>query len=311
MVLAWTQLAQTGADAWWLTLAKGGAWTQPLFAFYLARFADDAKAGASESQGGNMDIGFTNTTVYTGDIDYTPLSSQSYWLIPLVNIVIGGKTTAVGTQAAIDTGTSLIGGPPSLMASLYAQIPGATLGTGALSAYYLYPCSTDVQVSMTFGTKTWSIRSVDFSLPVQGDTCAGAFFGLSINGGNTGLQWVVGDTFLKNVYSVYRFDPPAVGFAALAPAFGGSGSTSTAPTGISVSRALPTDTGIPGATRSSGTQASVTYTVGGSSQTTAASGSVPSSTPSGTGSGALSSMVGAKGFVAAVAVALAAAVVLV
>ena len=35
-------------------------------------------------------------------------------------------------------------------------------------------------------------------------------------------SWIIGDTFLKNVYSVFRFsDPPAVGFASK-----GSGGTS-------------------------------------------------------------------------------------
>jgi len=29
--------------------------------------------------------------------------------------------------------------------------------------------------------------------------------------------WLLGDTFLKNVYSVYRYDPPSVGFAPIAP----------------------------------------------------------------------------------------------
>jgi len=247
MGLAFTQLAQTGADAWWLTLAKGNAWTQPLFAFYLARFADDPNASPIESQGGSMDIGFTNTTYYSGSIDYTALTSESYWLIPLKTINVNGKSMTSGTGAAIDTGTSLIGGPTSMMESIYAQIPGAQKGTGQLSQYYVYPCSTKVQVSLAFGTKTWSINSVDFSLPVQANTCAGAFFGLDINAGSTGLQWVVGDAFLKNVYSVYRYDPPSVGFAALNAAFGGSGGSSS-PTGTE-SRNLPTDTGLPSGTR--------------------------------------------------------------
>jgi hypothetical protein len=30
------------------------------------------------------------------------------------------------------------------------------------------------------------------------------------------IQWIVGASFLKNVYSAYRYNPAAVGFAALA-----------------------------------------------------------------------------------------------
>lgn len=32
---------------------------------------------------------------------------------------------------------------------------------------------------------------------------------------NSPISWIVGATFLKNVYSVFRYNPPAVGFAAL------------------------------------------------------------------------------------------------
>lgn len=30
-------------------------------------------------------------------------------------------------------------------------------------------------------------------------------------------MWLLGDTFLKNVYSVYRYNPPSVGFAPVSP----------------------------------------------------------------------------------------------
>jgi hypothetical protein len=29
------------------------------------------------------------------------------------------------------------------------------------------------------------------------------------------ISWIVGATFLKNVYSIYRYEPTAIGFAAL------------------------------------------------------------------------------------------------
>lgn len=61
------------------------------------------------------------------------------------------------------------------MTQLYAQIPGAKLGTGDLAGYYVFPCSTKVTVSMTFGGKEYSIESGDFSRPADtaGQTCFG------------------------------------------------------------------------------------------------------------------------------------------
>jgi hypothetical protein len=111
------------------------------------------------------------------------------------------------------------------MSALYAAIPGAQLQTsGSLQGYYTYPCSTNVTVSLTFGGKAYSIKSVDFTRQVTDNECFGSFFGLDL-GANTGVQWIVGDTFLKNVYSVYRQDPPAVGFATVKS--GGSGTPSS------------------------------------------------------------------------------------
>lgn len=53
--------------------------------------------------------------------------------------------------------------------------------------------------------------------------CLGAFFSLeegstTIEGANPndGPSWIIGDTFLKNVYSIFRYNnPTAVGFAKL------------------------------------------------------------------------------------------------
>jgi cathepsin D len=50
---------------------------------------------------------------------------------------------------------------------------------------------------------------------VSGSQCVGAIF--SYSGSSDGPGWIIGDTFLKNVYSVFRANPASVGFAALAP----------------------------------------------------------------------------------------------
>jgi len=69
---------------------------------------------------------------------------------------------------------------------------------------------------MSFGGRTWAINPADFRLAqISNSQCLGAFFQLTT--GSSAPPWIVGDTFLKNVYSVYRYDPPAVGFAELSP----------------------------------------------------------------------------------------------
>lgn len=42
------------------------------------------------------------------------------------------------SYAAIDTGTTLVAGPASGIAAIYAQIPGSSPGTGQWEGYYSY-----------------------------------------------------------------------------------------------------------------------------------------------------------------------------
>ncbi|KAF9077958.1 aspartic peptidase domain-containing protein [Rhodocollybia butyracea] len=199
------------------------AWTQPLMAFQLTRFNNATQAKDVEP-GGTFTMGAVNTSLYTGDIDYNPIPNDdvSYWLQSVSSITSQGNSIPVqsGTDAlaAIDTGTTLHS--------------GSEAGTGDMEGYYTYPCSTPVQVTMAFGGQSWPISPADFEAQdLGGNTCMGAFFSLE-TGSNT-PAWIVGDTFLKNVYSVFRFNPPSVGFAQLS-------STALAMNGVNAPPPSPT-----------------------------------------------------------------------
>jgi len=165
-------------------------------------------------------MGFVDPSMYTGDIVYTniPAGQQSYWLIPMTGISVQGVPVSLGNtgpvNVAIDTGTTLIGGPSSAIASIFAQIPGSTPGSGNTAGYWMYPCKTQVTVALTFGGQSWAISPSDFQLAAVSSTmCTAAFF--ELNMGGSAPSWIIGDTFLKNVVSVFRFNPPSVGFANL------------------------------------------------------------------------------------------------
>ncbi|KAF5383540.1 hypothetical protein D9615_003749 [Tricholomella constricta] len=219
--LAFKTIASSGATPFWQALVAGDAWDSPLMAFQLTRFLDDQTAQSLEF-GGSFTMGFVNNTLFTGDIEYVDLATTaSYWILPLTSLTTQGTNLEVPTgpeaYAAIDTGTTLVGGPTRYMTEFYAQIPGAAPGTGNFEGYYTYPCATDVNVTMAFGGKNWAISEADFRLTqLTQNQCLGAFFDLQT--GRSAPSWIVGDTFLKNVYSVFRYDPPSVGFAQLSDA---------------------------------------------------------------------------------------------
>jgi cathepsin D len=81
--------------------------------------------------------------------------------------------------------------------------------------------------------------------------CLGSIFTFTSNSNSVGPAWIVGDTFLKNVYTVFRANPASVGFAALA----------------SDAQQLVTQAGVPTATIGS---VAATVTGSGSSRSNAA-----------------------------------------
>ncbi|KIJ20610.1 hypothetical protein PAXINDRAFT_106243 [Paxillus involutus ATCC 200175] len=216
--LGWQSISSSGQMPFWETLASSGAWSQPLMAFQLTRFVNATGAAPTEP-GGSFTMGFVNESLYTGQIDFQNLpTTPSYWLLPMTELTVQGNVISIPTgsasYSAIDTGTTLIGGPSSVIQAIYAQVPGSQPGTGNWQGYYTYPCTTPVNVSISFGGPSWPVSPADFQLTkVSSSQCIGAFFELET--GSSAPDWIVGDTFLKNVYSVFRYNPPSVGFAAL------------------------------------------------------------------------------------------------
>ena len=137
-------------------------------------------------------------------------------------------------NAAIDTGTSLIGAPVDQVADIYAQISGAFKSQDeSYAGYYEYPCDAEFTTSIAFDGMDYPIYARDFNLgttSTYNDTqyCLGAVFELTASGLP---DWIIGNTFLKSYYSkfepdcrwtiltsctaVFRADPPSVGFGNL------------------------------------------------------------------------------------------------
>ncbi|GAA5923912.1 pepsin-like aspartic protease [Sporobolomyces koalae] len=226
MGLGWQQLAASRVTPFWQNLYAASVLPFPGFAVSLTRYNNVSTAAAVEP-GGSLTIGYLNASLYSSDINYVsiPNGMESYWVIPMDQVTVNGTnvtTTSQGTQyVAIDTGTTLIGGPKQVVSNLYAQVEGAQAATGPYTGYYSYPCEHNVSVALTFGGTAYNMSASDFNLGPFGidastnrSTCLGAFFDLSF-GSSSRVSWVIGASFLKNVYSVYRASPPSVGFATL------------------------------------------------------------------------------------------------
>lgn len=82
--LAYQTIAASKAVPFWQALVQGGSWSQPLMSFVLTRFTNTTNPNVEEP-GGVFTMGYVNTSLYTGDIEYTniPAGSETYWLIPM------------------------------------------------------------------------------------------------------------------------------------------------------------------------------------------------------------------------------------
>ncbi|KAH9484944.1 Pepsin A [Psilocybe cubensis] len=245
MGLAFSSIASTRATPFWQALSSAGQLSSPELSFFLTRA--DPNSQSLDNPGGVFTLGGTNSSLFTGNIEFNnmPANSQaSFWLQSLSAVTVNGKSVSItaGDSAisAIDTGTTLIGGPSADVAAIWAAVPGSSPSLEN-PGFFGFPCTTDVAVTVSFGGKAWPISSQDMNTgPDQpgSSTCLGAIFdltmGTNIPASSGNPSWVFGDTFLKNVYTVFRASsPPAVGFAQLSSLAGGTGATTSAPASAS------------------------------------------------------------------------------
>ncbi|KAF8997399.1 aspartic peptidase domain-containing protein [Cyathus striatus] len=245
MGLAFSAIASTQATPFWEALSDGNQLSSPEMSFWLTRFLNDTTATVEEP-GGVFTLGGTNSSLFTGDIEFInmPATTQpTFWLLTVSAVTVQGKSVTISTGdaalAAIDTGTTLVGGPSADVNAIWSAIPGSQQepdATGKPSGMFSF------LVTLSFGGKSWPINTADMNLgPVQtGSTqCLGGIFDLSqgsnVQSGQGNPGWIIGDTFLKNVYSVFRANPASVGFAQLSTLAGGSGTPGAAPGGTSTS----------------------------------------------------------------------------
>ena len=114
--------------------------------------------------------------------------------------------------------------------------------------YWEYPCSSQVNVTLQYGGLAYSISNADMNLgsfTSDSSMCTGAFFEMNLSSASP-IDWIVGASFLKNVYSIFRYNPLAIGFAQL------SNSAQTVSNGTTVANTTTNNGGTSGTGSGSG-----------------------------------------------------------
>jgi hypothetical protein len=102
----------------WYNIINQNLVDQPLFSFYLG----------NDPQGqnqGELILGGTDSSYYTGNFTTVPLTSETYWEFLMDDIQVGGHSQGwctSGCNAVADTGTSLIAGPSKYVSQLNSAL---------------------------------------------------------------------------------------------------------------------------------------------------------------------------------------------
>lgn len=171
-----------------------------VFSFYL---------GKESGEKGELLLGGIDSDKYTGDINYVPLSSATYWEYKLDGLVVDGVTYGAGDKAIMDSGTSILTGPSDVVTKL-----AESMGAKAINkSEYMVKCDTPNLPTLTYTLNNieYTLTSDDYLIP-DGDMCLLGMMGMDIPRPN-GPLWIMGDVFMRKYYTVFDVGNKQVGIA--------------------------------------------------------------------------------------------------
>ncbi|KAK3844832.1 MAG: aspartic peptidase domain-containing protein [Linnemannia gamsii] len=184
--------------------------TQPIVSIWMGR---QRMGGATEGSGGAVIFGGVDTTKYVGNFTWVPIvEKSSSWKIRFEGVSIAGKSLGLSGNALIDSGTSLIIVPSKVASVFHDHIPGAI---EAPQVGWILPCNTSVgDLNITISGQQFRVPAEElvvlFRIPGYAEYCKSA---IDVSTSPSDTDWILGASFLKNVYSVYDYRSLAIGFA--------------------------------------------------------------------------------------------------
>lgn len=193
-------LAKSDGQTFWETLKASKTLKSNLIGISINRNSDGPNTGV-------INFGSPDTSKFSGSINYSPSlpNSSDDWALQITDIGVGSTQTGIKSLAYIDTGTSFIFAPPADAKKLHAAIDGAKSSDDST---WTVPCTTTTPLTFSFGSNTYSVSSKDWVSPQVNGVCTSNIYGVAVVDDSS---WLVGDTFLKNVYAVFDYDQTRIG----------------------------------------------------------------------------------------------------
>uniref|UniRef100_A0A1B6FU01 Peptidase A1 domain-containing protein n=1 Tax=Cuerna arida TaxID=1464854 RepID=A0A1B6FU01_9HEMI len=199
--LAYPSISAIGTAPPFVNMIKQNVVNESVFAFYLNR--------VDEKTEGELILGGIDANHYTGNITYTPVVKQTYWLINIDGMYINSQIVSPNYPAIPDSGTSLLYGPTKYMDQVNKVIGGQKMGN-----LYLVDCSTIdslPNVSFVISNTSFVLEPKDYILKASygsGVVCVSGFVG-----SDSPDFYILGDVFMRKYYTVFDMGNNRVGFA--------------------------------------------------------------------------------------------------
>ncbi|XP_070813416.1 pepsin A-like [Pituophis catenifer annectens] len=200
--LAFPSLSASGATPVFDNMMSENLVSQDLFSVFMS---SDGKKGSFVMFGGIDD------SYFTGNLNWVPLSAETYWQIAVDSITVNGQAIACsgGCQAIVDTGTSLLAGPPNAIASIQNFI-----GSQYSNGQYIVNCNAINKLPDI----VFTINGIQY--PLSASAYIRQFPSYCMSGfENIAFQydlWILGDVFIRQYYSVFDRANNQIGLAPVA-----------------------------------------------------------------------------------------------
>ncbi|KAG0243808.1 hypothetical protein BGW41_001320 [Actinomortierella wolfii] len=179
---------------------------QNVFSVYLT-------SNLAPKQGGSFLFGGIDTSKFTGELNWVPLSTapsvrEGMWYIEADN-AFAGTTPVPGYKQApwlFDTGTSFIAVPSTFAQEFHKLIPGSSYS--AEDQVYTVPCSGNTSFAISFRGQVYEVPYLDYIARASGGGGSNVCVSLVMPLGNYEM-YILGDPFLRQVYAVYDFNTGA------------------------------------------------------------------------------------------------------
>ncbi|XP_068169088.1 gastricsin-like [Antennarius striatus] len=210
--LSYPSISAGGQTPVFDNMISGNLLSANIFSFYLSR---------EGQQGSVLSLGGIDSSLYQGEIHWTPVTSESYWQIGIERFEINGQETGYcynGCDSVVDTGTSTLTAPREVLGYLLQEM-GAQQNQYGM---YMIDCN---RVS-DLPTLSFVISGTALPLPPSAyvtqhyqygyQFCTVGITPTYLPSSNGLPLWIFGDVFLREYYSIYDRTNNRVGFATAA-----------------------------------------------------------------------------------------------